>query len=514
MDEKNATTTSFKLMRLSNTTVGKINAPGIITPVVGYLNLPVKVLQFGTGVLLRGLTDHVIDKANKAGIFNGRIVVVKSTSTGGTDAFAEQDNLYTLQMKGIENKQLTEETVINTSISKILSAADQWNMVLKEAENPELRVVISNTTEVGIQLVEEDINQSPPSSFPAKLLAVLYHRYKTFNGSSESGLVIVPTELLPDNATILKSIIKQLIAFNGLSGDFENWMNESNFFCNSLVDRIVTGKPSAEEQQLFEERNGYCDDLLIVSEPYCLWAIEGDDKVKSILSFEQADEGVIVIPDIEVHRELKLRLLNGTHTLSCALALSMGFDLVNTATNDRKFSSFLQNLMKEIYAAMPYKPETKLAEDFSERVLDRFGNPFIQHQWVAIAQQYTTKMITRVLPVLKEHYRVHNQPPENIAKGFAAYLYIMSKVVKENDQFYLVYKNELHLLKDEKISLLVNKWAAQPLDVIASEILGSSEIWGEDMSQLPGFADAVQHHLNTMVDNEVLPGSPFEAQVN
>lgn len=500
MDGENAMTTAAKPINLSNKTVQSVNAPGVAVPAIDYLKLPVKVLQFGTGVLLRGLTDHVIDKANRAGIFNGRIAVVKSTSTGGTDAFAQQDNLYTLQMKGIENKQLTEETVINTSISKILSAAGEWDLVLKEAENPLLTVVISNTTEVGLQLVEEEITQQPPSSFPAKLLAVLHRRYKTFNGSSQRGLVIIPTELLPENATILKSIIKQLITFNNLSADFENWVNENNYFCNSLVDRIVTGKPSAEEQRLFEEKNGYRDDLLIVSEPYCLWAIEGNDKVRSILSFEQADPGVIVIPDIEVHRELKLRLLNGTHTLSCALALTMGFDLVNAATNDAEFSSFLQNLMEEIRLAMPYKAESALMEEFSERVLDRFRNPFIQHQWVAIAQQYTTKIITRVLPILKEHYRLYSYTPQNIAKGIAAYLFIMSKVVKDSGEYYLICKGERHLLKDEKIGVIVDKWAVHPVTFIASEILSTSEIWGEDLSQLAGFADAVQLHLNDMVN--------------
>jgi tagaturonate reductase len=500
MDGENTTMTSVKPINLSNKSVAQINAPGVAMPVIDYLKLPVKVLQFGTGVLLRGLTDHVIDKANRAGIFNGRIAVIKSTSTGGTDAFAQQDNLYTLQMKGIENKQLTEETVINTSISKILSAAAEWDLVLKEAENSELTVVISNTTEVGLQLVKEDITQRPPSSFPAKLLAVLHHRYKTFNGSNESGLVIIPTELLPENATILKSIITQLIAFNHLSADFENWVNESNYFCNSLVDRIVTGKPSAEEQRLFEEKNGYHDELLIVSEPYCLWAIEGDDKIRAVLSFEQADPGVVVIPDIEVHRELKLRLLNGTHTLSCALALTMGFDLVNAATNDAEFSSFLQNLMEEIRGAMPYKADPALMEEFSERVLDRFRNPYIQHQWVAIAQQYTTKLITRVLPILKEHYRLYSHTPEHIARGFAAYLLLISKVVSDGGQYYLVYKNERYLLKDEKIAILTAKWATHSAENIASEILGSNEIWGEDISQLTGFSDAVQLHLNDMLN--------------
>ena len=493
--------TDVNLINLSNKTLGVINAPGVDAPFTDYTKLPVKVLQFGTGVLLRGLTDHAIDKANRAGVFNGRITVVKSTNTGGTDAFAAQDNLYTLQMKGIENKQLTEQTVINSSIAKVLSAADEWDLILKEAENVELKVVISNTTEVGIQLIEEAIDQQPPASFPAKLLAVLYHRYKHFNGNVECGLVIIPTELLPDNATILKSIIKKLIAFNRLTADFEKWVDEHNHFCNSLVDRIVTGKPSQEEQKQFESKNGYHDDLLIVSEPYCLWAIEGDDKVKAILSFEQTEPGVIVIPDIEVHRELKLRLLNGTHSLSCAFALAMGFDLVNAATDDPEFSSFQKDLMTEIRSAMPYKADPALMDDFSERVLDRFRNPYIQHQWVAIAQQYTTKLITRVLPLLKEHYRLYSHSPENIAKGFAAYLWLMSKVVEHNGGCYLVLKNEGHAFKDEKAGILVDKWASHPATDIAQEVLSDSRIWGENLSlQLPGFSQAVQSQLNNLIE--------------
>jgi tagaturonate reductase len=440
----------------------------------------------------------VIDKANREGVFNGRITVVKSTNTGSTDAFAEQDNLYTLHIKGIKNKQLKEEAIINTSISHVLSATDEWHLVLKAAESEELKVVISNTTEVGLQLVKEDINQQPPVSFPAKLLAVLHHRYKFFNGDKERGLVIIPTELLPNNGTILKSIITELIAFNQLGADFEQWVNESNYFCNSLVDRIVTGRPSPEEQELFEEKNGYHDELLIVSEPYLLWAIEGGEKVRSILSFEQVNEGVIVIPDIEVHRELKLRLLNGTHTLSCALAFLSGFDVVNASTNDIQFEAFLKSLMAEIRSAMP-KADPKLAEDFADSVLDRFRNPFIQHQWIAIAQQYTTKIITRVLPLLKQYYSLYNQVPEYIAKGFAAYLVLMSKVVKKDDGYYVQHNGVSYPFKDDKAEQVTEQYKDHPISAIAVAILGSSAIWGEDLTQLPKFADAVQKNVDNIV---------------
>ena len=492
-----------KFIKLSSNNLAQINAPGAAMPGIDYLKLPVKVLQFGTGVLLRGLTDHVIDKANRAGVFNGRIAVVKSTNTGSTDAFAEQDNLYTLHIKGIDRKQLKEEAIINTSISHVLSATDEWNLVLKEAESDQLKVVISNTTEVGLQLVKEDIGQQPPASFPAKLLAVLYHRYKAFNGDKESGLVIIPTELLPNNGTILKSIITELIAFNKLDADFEQWVNESNYFCNSLVDRIVTGRPSPEEQELFEEKNGYHDDLLIVSEPYLLWAIEGNETVKNMLNFEQVNEGVIVIPDIEVHRELKLRLLNGTHTLSCALAFLSGFDVVNASTNDAQFEEFLKSLMAEIRSAMP-KADPKLAEEFADSVLDRFRNPFIQHQWIAIAQQYTTKIITRVLPLLKEYYSIYNQVPENIAKGFAAYLVLMSKVVKDSNGYHINHNGANYPFSDGKAGQVTEKYQTYPISEVAAQILSDLAIWEEDLTQLPMFADAVQNEMNKILKGNLI----------
>jgi len=489
----------FFKMILNKNILQQLTSRSLQVPTLKHFDLPVKVLQFGTGVLLRGLTDYVIDKANKQGIFDGRITVVKSTAAGSTGAFAEQDNLYTLQMKGIQHKELVDETVINNSIGKVLSAKEEWDMILREAENPELRVVISNTTEVGLQLVEENINQAPPSSFPAKLLAVLYRRYQYFMGSVETGLVIIPTELLPDNGKILNSIIADLIQFNQLGQEFEQWVNKSNYFCNSLVDRIVTGKPSLEEQQKFEEENGYQDDLLIVSEPYLLWAIEGDEKVKSILSFEQVNDGVIVIPDIEVHRELKLRLLNGTHTLSCALALLSGFDVVNAATNDTQFETFLKDLMAEIRLAMP-KADTQLATAFADSVLDRFRNPYIRHEWVAIAQQYTTKIGTRVLPLLKEYLRLHGQPPLHITKGIAAYLFLMSKLRKTDNGYAIEVKGVEYDYKDEKADVLFEIYNATAQDDLAKSVLSNTQLWGEDLTALPQLAEVVQQNLNGMLN--------------
>ena len=246
--------------------------------------LPEKVLQFGTGGLLRGLPDYFIDKANQQGIFNGRIVVVKSTDTGGTDAFKEQDGLYTLCVRGIDKGEKAEENRICSAISRVLSAKQQWDEILKCAHNPQLQIIISNTTEVGITLVEEDIRQRPPASFPAKLLAFLYERYNACGGKADGGMVIIPTELIVGNGDQLFSIVSKLAAYNKLEPAFMEWMKANNGFCNSLVDRIVPGKPEEEFQLQIAAQLGYIDNLLTIAEPYSLWAIEGDESIKKILS--------------------------------------------------------------------------------------------------------------------------------------------------------------------------------------------------------------------------------------
>ena len=284
-------------------------------------NLPEKVLQFGTGVLLRGLCDYFIDKANKQGIFNGRIIVVKSTDKGDADAFNEQDGLFTHAVKGIENGQAIEQYILNASISRTLSARSQWHEILHCAKNPEMQIVISNTTEVGIALLENDkITNNPPASFPVKLLAFLYERWKEFKGSASSGMVIVPTELVVGNGDLLRDIVLKQAHNNNLEPEFIDWLKKHNNFCNSLVDRIVPGQPEKEMVDELQKKFGYEDNLMVLSEVYRLWAIQGDEHVRKVLSFAQADSGVIIERDIEIYRELKLRMLNGTHTLQCGMS--------------------------------------------------------------------------------------------------------------------------------------------------------------------------------------------------
>ena len=489
-----------KSMLLSKLNVQNINTGNVSVPNESLFALPEKVLQFGTGVLLRGLPDYFIDKANRMGIFNGRIVVVKSTDGGDGTAFDKQDGLYTLCMRGSVNGEVIEENVISSSISRVLSAAKDWDTILQCAYNPELTIIISNTTEVGITLVKEDINLQPPTSYPGKLLAFLHERYKAFNGSKNSGLVIVPTELISDNGTKLRSIIFQLAQFNGLEEKFIEWLKTDNHFCNSLVDRIVPGKPNAAIKATLEAALGYEDELITMSEVYSLWAIAGDEYIRSVLSFATADKGVVITNDITLFKELKLRLLNGTHTLSCGVAFLAGFSTVKQAMDNPVLFNFIKQLMiKEIATAIPYPIPETVASEFAENVLDRFANPSIEHQWISITLNYTSKLKMRVVPVLQRYHELYNAVPENLATGFAAWLLFMKAVKKEGPVYFGELNGQTYPIKDEMAGYFFNHWQNLSPEILVRTTLGDTALWDTDLTLIPGFETMVTNKLNAIL---------------
>lgn len=484
-------------MILSKFTLKNIDSSLVSVPEESIFQLPEKVLQFGTGVLLRGLPDYYIDKANRKGIFNGRVVVVKSTSSGDTNDFEKQDGLYTICIRGVDGKNKIEENHINASISRVLAAKEQWMEILQCAHDPQMSIIISNTTEVGIELVKEDIRNAPPKSFPGKLLAFLFERFKAFNGSSQCGMVIIPTELIPDNGKKLESIVLELAYLNGLEDSFIEWLENCNHFCNSLVDRIVPGRPAGEIQNTIESELGYSDNLLIMSESYSLWAIEGNEEVRKKLSFASADDSVIIQQSIDVFRELKLRLLNGTHTMSCGIAFLSGFKTVKEAMDNEVIAGYVNTVMKnEIAPAIPFELDSSAAISFASKVIDRFRNPHIEHQWINITMQYSLKMKTRCLPVLLKHYEKNTEPPELFALGFAAYLVFMKAVEKKDENYFGELDGASYPIKDDQAEIFYKRWMGLSTTQLIKETLEDVAFWGMNLNTLPGFADSVNEKLN------------------
>jgi tagaturonate reductase len=446
--------------------------PSLSIPHDAQFQLPDKVLQFGTGVLLRGLPDYFIEKANQKGIFNGRIVVVKSTVNGDVSSFQEQDNLYTLSIRGIKNGQNVNENIICSAISKILHANTQWSDVLNSAADPSIQIIISNTTEAGLQYVEEKLTHVPSLSFPGKLTQCLYHRFIKLGHAPESKIVVLPTELLTDNGFLLKQIIEKLIHFNDYPKSFGEWVNQKVIFCNTLVDRIVPGKLSNEHQQILLEKYGYTDSNAIMCEPYALWAIEGGQEVRDLLSFSTVNEEIKIVPDISQFKELKLRILNGSHTLLCAKAIAEGFETVFLAMSNPIFRKYAEELIfEEIIPSLPaeIKKEDKLS--FAKDVIDRFSNPNIEHKWTSIAVQYPMKLTIRVLPLLKLYAQNTGVSPTK-----------MVECIKEVLHFLLSNENTP---MDDISKAAINKinLSSSSTEEKVKNLLKEKTMWGEDLTQ-------------------------------
>ncbi|MFL5562069.1 MAG: tagaturonate reductase [Gemmatimonadaceae bacterium] len=470
---------------------------GVVVPDATLLDMPERVVQFGTGAFLRGFIDFFIDEANRRGEFNGRIVAVGSTGSGRDSRINDQDGLYTLSSRGIVDGELQVEHRIIGSVSRALSAQSDWSAVLECARNPELRLVVSNTTEVGITLDDRDSDPeaAPPRSFPGKLARFLFERARTFDFDAAKGVIVIPCELIEDNGDRLRDIVLTLATRWNLDARFARWIDESAGFCNTLVDRIVPGAPAADEAAALATTLGYDDAMLTTAEAYRLFAIErpansGDFAAR--IGFAGADPGIIVADDIAPYRLRKVRLLNGTHTIAVSLALLARCQTVREALEHEAVGRFIRRaLLDEIVPSV----EVPGAAQFARDVLDRFANPYIRHALIDITLQGTMKMRVRVVPSIIELAERTGRTPVSLAFGFAAFLHFMRGETHEARR-----AAGERVPPDDHAGEIRAHWrdcddSPSAIARVADAICGDVGLWGTDLRTVPGFADVVSEDL-------------------
>ena len=378
---------------------------------------PIKILQFGEGNFLRAFVDIMIDVANEKGVFDGNVQIVKAVPFGSLDAFYEQDCVYTVLLRG---KNKMEKRVI-TCVDSAVCAYNMYNEYALSASNPDLQFIVSNTTEAGIVYDENDeLSLCPPKTFPGKLTKFLYERYMAFAGAEDKGLIILPVELIEHNGTKLKKYCLQLAKQWKLPMEFIYWLTDCNIFCNTLVDRIVTGYPKDESNAL-EQELGYQDKLLVAGEPYALWVVESEhpELVANKLPLDNAGLPVLFTSNYSPYRERKVRLLNGTHTAAVFVSLLAGLETVGDAMCDPLVRTFIEGVLyNELSSFVPLPPEE--VKSFADSVLERFENPYIQHEWRSIALNSVSKFKTRLLPTILEKYDNTGTFPKLLCFSLAA----------------------------------------------------------------------------------------------
>ena len=383
-----------------------------------------KVIQFGEGGFLRGFVDYFLYKLNEKGVFEGKVVVVQPIEKGMCELLSAQNCEYNLYLRGIDNGEVVNERTHIDVISRCVNPYTQNDEYMKLAENPDFRFIISNTTEAGIEyLGTESLNDKPAKSYPAKLTQLLYKRFKL----GLPGFIIIPCELIDNNAGFLKEYILKYASLWELEDDFTKWINEECSFCNSLVDRIVTGYPRDEAEELWKEI-GYQDNLLDTAEIFHLWVIEGHHEDE--LPFNKAGYNIVWTDDVKPYKKRKVRILNGGHTSMVLGAYLYGLTTVGECIKDETVSTFLKKcLFDEI---VPTLGNTETDINFAKAVLERFSNPFIKHLLLSIALNSVSKFQVRVLPTILEYKEKYGAYPPALTFSLAA-LIAFYRTDKAND---------------------------------------------------------------------------------
>ena len=418
-----------------------------------------RVIQFGEGGFLRGFADWMLQKVNECSDFDGSVVVVQPIENGMCDMLTAQNCVYTHLIRGVEG---VEKSVIDV-ISRCVKPYEDFAAYLALAEQPEMRFIISNTTEAGIVFSDDDkITDAPPKTFPAKLTLLLKRRYEL----GLDGFIFLPCELIDRNGDNLKKCILQYADLWELGDGFKSFVCEKNVFTNTLVDRINTGYPKGEMLEL-----GYEDNMVNTSEFFHLWVIETDFDIEAELPFSKAGLNVIVTPDkLEMYRTRKVRILNGAHTSMVPYALLKGFDTVKSCIDDKVMNEYLRHCVFDEIIPTLDLPADEL-KSYANKVIERFANPYIKHYLSAIALNSVSKFKVRVLPSILEYRKRFETSPKTLMFAFAKLLDF--------------YKTDMTQDDPEVVEFMKSHTTA--------EILANDALWGEDLSYL---LEEVEKYVN------------------
>ena len=439
--------------------------------------LPIKVLQFGTGNFLRAFVDWMIEKSNQAGVTQHGIAIVQSTTRNTTikEKLEKQDGLYHVYLEGSKNKQPIKEITLVKSVMSVVNANEEYDKYRQLFLSEDLELIISNTTEAGIRYLEgDDIYAEPPVSFPAKITALLYQRFKKFEGNPNKGLHLLCTELIENNGSTLKEYVLQHALYFKLETAFISWVDTACYFYDTLVDRIVPGFPKEDIDEIQQEI-GFNDELVVKGEYFHVWAIGGNPQVQKILPLDKAGLNVLFMEDVSSFRDKKVRVLNGAHTAMVPVALQLGCETVGDAFSVPEVEQYIHQMVDlEVLPVIQGDPDE--LKQFANKILERFYNPYLKHYLKDISLNSLSKWETRDYPTVLDNYSTKGQIAKRSIFSLAALLVLYSG--KQTINFTPVDTPEyVQFIRESFDEDDINKWIY--------DIIHHPSMWRADLSAVP-----------------------------
>jgi tagaturonate reductase len=459
-----------------------------------------KIMQFGEGNFLRAFVDWQIDKLNETSNFDAGVAIIRPIDYDALPLLNVQDGLYTTVIRGInEQGETVADQCIISCINEEIPVYKEYDKYIALAENPDLKIIFSNTTEAGIEYISEDkLTDKPAKAFPAKLTQWLYHRFNHFNGAADAGMVIIPCELIDYNGEKLKEIVMQYCRLWLLESEFVDWLENANHFCSSLVDRIVTGFPRDEHEEL-QQQFGYLDNFVVTAEYFHLFVIQGPAHLAELLCLEGSDLNIKIVDDISPYKQRKVAILNGAHTALVPLAYMANIDTVGDALQSPLLEKYLTELIfNEIIPTLDL-PADEL-NSFAHDVLNRFRNPYICHLLMSISLNSMTKFKTRLLPQLLTYIETNNAVPPMIANAIAGQILFYRG---KRDEQAIELSDSEQWLEQFKASWAKYDHSLISVEQLVTEVLSADWHWEQDLTQVAGLSQTVTTQLSAMLDQGV-----------
>lgn len=453
-----------------------------------------KIIQIGEGNFLRTFVDAYFDCLNKERLGNYEVTIVKPITFGNFDKFDKQNNEYHIVLRGMKNGQSVEDVYKIDSVVATIDPFNNLDAFFKLAVDPESKILVSNTTEAGICFHKEDtIDGFESVTYPAKLTRFLLKRFE----AGLPGLYMLPVELIENNADELFRCVNEYIELWGLSNDFKAWISNDNFFCNTLVDRIVSGYPRDEAtRNHLTDLIGENDELVSIGEPFGLWAVEDKGDIKSLIYEGHHNIDVVLTKNIGYYKKRKVRVLNGSHTNLVPISLWRGKETVYDVMTDEKLYKFVENTLVE--DIIPFvSDDIKATTAFANDVKERFFNPFLNHQLTSIALNSISKWKARDLPSFVDYYSKYNKIPTYLTIGFA-YLANMYKNIKKVDDKYFVDLPTRTIEVKDDLNCLEYFLSGKSM----SDFLKDTSLWGVDLTSFNGMEETVKKLLKDIEDGK------------
>ena len=457
------------------------------------------IIQFGEGNFLRAFVEWI---AQQLGF---TVAIVKPRPGNSLEQLKAQQCRYHVNLQGLLNGKTVDSMEEMTCVAAAINPYDDHAAFLALADNPDARFIVSNTTEAGIVFDPScRLADTPPVSYPAKLTQLLYRRFRTYGGDTSKGFIILPCELIFHNGHALHTCVQQYIELwqTELGADFEafrSWVNTACYFCTTLVDRIVPGYPK-KDADLLQARLPQPDPLLVQAEPYHLWVIEvplnlSIEKLTAELPAAKVGLNVVITTDESPYHERKVTLLNGPHTVLSPVAFLAGLDIVRDACQHEVIGPFVRRVMYDELLPTLNLPEDEL-RCFANDVLERFCNPFVDHQLTSIMLNSFPKYSTRDLPALKRYFERRGSLPAALVLGLAA-ICIYYRGGQRADGTPIQPNDDPRIMQ-----LLSDLWATGDSRRVAEGVLAASElIWHEhgDLNSIPGLTDLLTESINAIL---------------